>query len=354
MLPNIALISSLKEAHPELTCDYIASKGSLDRQILEKAGIPFHALYSGKLRRYFSFKNILDTWFITIGFFQSLALILSTKPKVLFSKGGFVSLPVVYAAYICKPLVHTKIVIHESDSLPGLTTRLSARCADKVLVTEFFSDQAFLKKHKKKIVRIGIPLRKEFDETITDENTLEELYGSFPNLPTILFVGGSLGAQQINELVHDLLPELLTIANVIHVCGKGKYVLKDSTGSRGRYKQVEFINEEFPYVLRQVDLVVSRAGATLLYEIAYAARPSILLPLGAHQSRGEQSFNADFCKNIGMSEVVASDSEELKHEILSVLKSTKKQETMKDACKKLVTMNPAIVISDLLDFMLIS
>ena len=292
--PNIALIPALKEAGFEI--HYIGSYEGMERSMIEKLGINYIGISSGKLRRYKSVKNFTDPFRVLKGFGESVKILKLIKPDVVFSKGGFVTVPVVFAAKRCK----IPTIIHESDMSPGLANRLCIPKADYVLAN---FPEALEKLPKKKGILSGTPIRQELFEG--DRERGLNFCGFTGAKPVLLVVGGSLGALAVNEAVRKILPKLTEKFDVVHLCGKGKFDedLKDVRG----YKQFEYINEEMKDIFKVTDIALSRAGANAICELLALRIPNVLIPLPAKASRGDQILNADSFKKQGFSEVLAEE-----------------------------------------------
>lgn len=292
--PNIALIPALKEAGFEI--HYIGSYEGMERSMIEKLGINYIGISSGKLRRYKSVKNLTDPFRVLKGFGESVKILKLIKPDVVFSKGGFVTVPVVFAAKRCK----IPTIIHESDMSPGLANRLCIPKADYVLAN---FPEALEKLPKKKGILSGTPIRQELFEG--DRERGLNFCGFTGAKPVLLVVGGSLGALAVNEAVRKILPKLTEKFDVVHLCGKGKFDedLKDVMG----YKQFEYINEEMKDIFKITDIALSRAGANAICELLALRIPNVLIPLPAKASRGDQILNADSFKKQGFSEVLAEE-----------------------------------------------
>lgn len=292
--PNIALIPALKEAGFEI--HYIGSYEGMERSMIEKLGINYIGISSGKLRRYKSVKNLTDPFRVLKGFGESVKILKLIKPDVVFSKGGFVTVPVVFAAKRCK----IPTIIHESDMSPGLANRLCIPKADYVLAN---FPEALEKLPKKKGILSGTPIRQELFEG--DRERGLNFCGFTGAKPVLLVVGGSLGALAVNEAVRKILPKLTEKFDVVHLCGKGKFDedLKDVRG----YKQFEYINEEMKDIFKITDIALSRAGANAICELLALRIPNVLIPLPAKASRGDQILNADSFKKQGFSEILAEE-----------------------------------------------
>lgn len=299
--PNIALIPKLKELGYEIY--YIGSKDGIEKKLIEELGIPYYGISSGKLRRYFDIKNFSDPFKVLKGLFEAKAILKKLKPNVVFSKGGFVTVPVVMAAKKCK----VPAIIHESDLTPGLANRLCIPSATKVCAN-FPETIKYLPDEK--AILTGSPIRSE----LFSGNKLAGLdfCGFTANKPVILVTGGSLGSVAVNEAVRNLLPTLLRDYQVIHLCGKGK--LDPSLNGKPGYVQFEYIKEELSNLFAASDLVISRAGANTICEILAMRKPNILVPLSAASSRGDQILNAESFHSQGFSYVVKE--EELSNETL--------------------------------------
>lgn len=291
--PNIALIPKLKEAGYQIK--YIGSKGGMETELVQKAGLDYVGISSGKLRRYFSLKNFSDPFKVLKGYFQAKKIIKKFKPDIVFSKGGFVTVPVVFAAN----KYNIPVIIHESDMTPGLANRLAIKKATKVCHN--FPETA---KHLgSKAVHTGSPIRSELFSG--NKITALDMCGFTANKPVIMVTGGSLGAENVNHLVRSALPELLKDFQVAHLCGKGK--LDESLTDTKGYAQFEYISEEMKDFFAMADMIISRAGANSICEISALNKPNILIPLSANASRGDQILNAKSYQEQGFSEVLDED-----------------------------------------------
>ncbi|MEY8356549.1 undecaprenyldiphospho-muramoylpentapeptide beta-N-acetylglucosaminyltransferase [Lachnospiraceae bacterium 54-53] len=277
--PNLALIPSLKERNYDI--HYIGSYQGIERKLIEGAGIPYTGISSGKFRRYFDLKNFSDPFRVLKGYGEALKLIKKHKPDVVFSKGGFVAVPVVMAAKRRK----VPVIIHESDMTPGLANKLCIPTASKVCCN-FPETLAYLPKDK--AILTGSPIRKEL---LKGDRVAGLKYAQLAaNRPVILIIGGSLGSVTVNTAVRGILPKLLKNYQVIHICGKGN--LDESlTGTEG-YVQYEYVDAPLKNLFAAADLMISRAGANSICEILALRKPNILIPLTAAASRGDQILNA--------------------------------------------------------------
>lgn len=255
--------------------------------MVKEFGVKFYPIYCGKLRRYFSFQNFLDFFKFLAGIFQSFMIIGKIKPDIVFSKGGFVSLPVVIGAFFRR----VPSFIHESDLSPGLANRISFRMCKKAFLS-FEESKKYLKNFKGEIIVSGSPVREEIVSG-NSERALKSLkFGD--KKPIIFVIGGSTGAKQINDLIFEAKDQLLKNFNIIHQCGSGKILEINDKG----YRAFGFIKEEYFDFLALSDLVVSRAGANALFELAIAKKKALIIPMGS--GRGDQLQNAKlFSKKIG-------------------------------------------------------
>ncbi len=289
--PNIALIKKFQKEGWQIY--YLGSENGIEKELIEGQNIPFYAISSGKLRRYFSWQNFIDPFKIFFGVIQAFAICLKLRPNVVFSKGGFVSFPVVVAAWLNR----IPVIIHESDLTPGLANKLSFPFADKICVT--FPETLHHIKNSTKATVTGTPIREEFFSG--DKEKGRQLCGFSPDKKTILVYGGSQGAESINKVVRQLLPEILDKFQIVHVCGKNNC---DASFSYQGYKQFEYLSGEFPHILALADLVIARSGANSIYELLALQKPHILIPLGRRSSRGDQIENAKYFANLGFSQVI--------------------------------------------------
>jgi len=297
--PNIALIPELKKEGYEI--HYIGSYDGMERAMIENLGINYIGISSGKLRRYKSAKNLTDPFRVLKGYNESVKVLKRIKPDVVFSKGGFVTVPVVFAAKRCR----IPAIIHESDMSPGLANKLCIPKADYVLAN---FPEALAKLPKNKGILSGTPIRQELFKGDREKGL--KFCGFTGEKPVLLVVGGSLGALAVNEAVRKILPKLTEKFDVVHLCGKGK--ADDSLKEVKGYAQFEYINEEMKDIFKITDIAISRAGANAICELLALRIPNILIPLPAKASRGDQILNADSFKNQGFSEVL--DEEDITEE----------------------------------------
>lgn len=293
--PNIALIPKLTEMGYQI--HYIGSKNGMEKPLIEKEGIPYYPISAGKLRRYLDLKNITDVFRVLDGVRQSVTILRKVKPSVVFSKGGFVSCPVVWAAWLCR----IPVVIHESDMTPGLTNRLSMPFASKVCYT-FPESGRHIPENKG--VLTGIPIRQALYKGKKEHGL--KLCGFSEGKPVIMVMGGSQGAESINKAVRNSLKTLLRNFQICHICGKGN--MNPDFNSIEGYRQFEYIDEELPHLFAMANLVVSRAGATSLFELLALKKPNLLIPLSKKASRGDQILNAESFQKQGFSQVLMEEN----------------------------------------------
>lgn len=293
--PNIALMPTLREAGYEIS--YIGSYEGIEKRLIEEQGVPYYGISSGKLRRYFDPKNFSDPFKVVKGLAQAVGLLRKLKPDIVFSKGGFVSVPVVLAAKICR----IPAIIHESDITPGLANKLAIPSATKVCCN-FPETLKYLPVEK--AVFTGSPIRQELLSG-NASSALSYCKLSAKEKPVLLIVGGSTGSKVINETVRAALPQLLEKYIIIHLCGKGNLdvALQNTTG----YIQLEYAGKELADLFALSDLVISRAGANAICELLALHKPNILIPLSAAASRGDQILNANSFKASGYSYVLEEE-----------------------------------------------
>lgn len=292
--PNLALLPSLRKEEFEI--HYIGSYNGIERRLIEDAGIPYDGISSGKLRRYFDIKNFSDPLRVLKGYGQAKRLMKQYRPDIVFSKGGFVSVPVVLAAKHYK----IPVIIHESDMTPGLANKICIPAAKKVCCN-FPETLNYLPKDK--AVLSGSPIR---EELLTGDRLSGLQYaGLSANRPVILVIGGSLGSVTVNHAVRSILPKLLSQFQVIHICGKGN--LDESLIGTSDYVQYEYVDKPLRHLFAAADLIISRAGANSICEILALRKPNILIPLSAAASRGDQILNANSFAKQGFSTVLEEE-----------------------------------------------
>ena len=290
--PNLALIEKLDRSCWDI--HYIGTRDSIEEELTRDAGVTFHAVSSGKLRRYLSLKNVTDAFRVLKGIGEARRVIRALRPDVLFSKGGYVSVPVVMAAKGKCP-----VIAHESDYSPGLANRIAARYADTVCVS--FSDT--LKDIRGgKGVFTGTPVRSALYRG--DRARALSFTGLTGNKPVLLCMGGSLGAATVNDCIRRALPQLLPAFDVVHLCGRGK--VDDSIRMDG-YLQYDYIKDELPDLFALADVVLSRAGANAVFELLALQKPAVLVPLTRGSTRGDQILNAEYFERNGYARYLSQE-----------------------------------------------
>lgn len=292
--PNLALLPFLQEAGFEIT--YMGSYDGIEKRLIEDFQIPYVGISTGKFRRYLDVKNLTDPFRVVKGYSEARKFLKEYRPDVIFSKGGFVSVPVVRAAASLK----IPCIIHESDMTPGLANKLCFPVAKKICCN---FPETFDMLPEEKAVLTGTPIREE----LAQGNKLAglEMCGFTANKPVIMVIGGSLGAANVNKAVRDALPQLLEKYQVVHLCGKDK--LDNLLLTTPGYKQFEYLKTELKDIFAIADIVISRAGANAICELLALRKPNILIPLPAASSRGDQLLNAQSFEAQGFSIVLQED-----------------------------------------------
>ncbi len=299
--PNIALIPRLRELGYDI--QYIGSYDGIEKKLIEEMDIPYHGISSGKLRRYFDLKNFSDPFRVIKGYAEARSILKKLKPDIVFSKGGFVAVPVVLAAKHC----HIPVIIHESDMTPGLANKLAIPSATKVCCN-FPETLQYLPQDR--AVLTGSPIRAELHEG--SRLAALEFCRFTADKPVLMVIGGSLGSANVNNAIRGILPELLKTFQVVHLCGKDK--LDPSLENTEGYVQFEYIKKELADLFALADVVVSRAGANAICELLELRKPALLIPLGSNASRGDQILNAESFQRQGFCEVLLEET--LKPELL--------------------------------------
>lgn len=335
--PNIALMPALKEAEYEIS--YIGSYNGIEKGLIESQHIPYYGISSGKLRRYFDLKNFSDPFKVIKGYRQSVSLLKKIKPDVVFSKGGFVSVPVVLAAKLC----HIPAIIHESDITPGLANKIAVQGA-KTVCCNFPETLQYLPEGK--AVLTGSPIRQELFKG-KPQKARQLCHFTDIHKPTLLIIGGSLGSKIVNEAIRGILPELLQKFNVIHLCGKGN--LDDSLTGLNGYAQFEYVSSELPDMFALADIAVSRAGANSICELLALHKPTLLIPLSAAASRGDQILNARSFEKQGFSYVLQEEQLD-EHALLDAINHVyENKEAYKEAMSKSGQMDSIGTIVELIE-----
>jgi len=334
--PNIALLPELRKRGYDI--HYIGSYNGIEKELIQQFDIPYHGISSGKLRRYFSVQNFTDPFRVLKGFGEAKKLIKTLKPDVIFSKGGFVSVPVVIAG----KQLSVPTIIHESDMTPGLANKLAIPSASKVCCN---FPETLNHLPKEKAVLTGCPIRREL--LSGNRKAALEFCGLSSDKPVLLIIGGSLGSIVVNQAIRRILPDLLKDFQVIHLCGKDKVdaSLKNQKG----YVQFEYIQQELKDLLALSDVVISRAGANAICELLALHKPNLLIPLSRNASRGDQILNAHSFERQGFSVVI--EEEALTDEVLlaSIHKLYQNKDAYISAMKKSSQQDSVNTILDLIE-----
>lgn len=292
VVPNIALIEHLRELGWET--GYIGSYAGIEKTLIEPMGVPYYGISTGKLRRQLSLRNLLTPFQVLRGIGQAWRYLRLIKPDVVFSKGGFVAFPIVFAAWLNR----IPVLIHEADLTPGLANKLSMPFANHICIN--FPGGLKYYRNANKVSVTGIPLR----AGLVAGNAARglEFLGFTKDKPVLLIFGGSLGSKKLNSVVHEIAPQLTKTFQIVHVCGPNN--TNDADQSLANYRQYPYINDNFGDILACADIVISRAGANAVYELIALAKPHILIPLPTTASRGDQIENAEYTKQQGLSRVI--------------------------------------------------
>lgn len=289
VIPSLPVVQALVAAGSEV--HFVGSTSGLEERLVAPLGIPYHGIQTGKIRRYFALENFVDALRIPVGIAQAWRLLARIRPVVVFSKGGFVSFPLVVGARLHR----IPVVAHESDLTPGLANRLAAQFATTLCVN--FEGTRM---RRANVVVTGTPLRRDLMQG--DRGRGRRLLGVGPTRPVLLVVGGSLGARRLNEVLRASLDRLLESYDVVHVCGAGKR--DESLGDLPGYTQREYVSEDWGHIIAAADLVISRAGANALSEWLALGKPHLLVPLPRTASRGDQIENAAYAESRSWSMVL--------------------------------------------------
>jgi len=294
--PLLALREPLQSLYPDIKFIWIGTPSGPEKTLVRSQGIEFHWIFSGKLRRYFSWRNFVDPFLVFVGFIQSLILLRRLRPQVVVSAGSFVAVPVVLAAW----LLRIPVLVHQQDIRPGLANKVSAFFAQRITITFPESIRSF---PAKKVVHTGNPVRPEI--LLGDADKGRQMFGLSADLPVVVVIGGGTGALRLNQLIIGALPELLQFCQVVHITGKGKKLpplaLKDKAEL---YHAYEFVVDGLPDLLAAADLVVSRAGLGFLSELAAVGKPAIIIPI----PQSHQEDNAKYFAERGAVVYVSQDT----------------------------------------------
>lgn len=336
VMPNIALLPELRLK--DYLIAYIGSENGIEKELIQEQHVKYYGISSGKLRRYMSLQNLTDPFKVLKGYSQAKKILKKLKPDVVFSKGGFVTVPVVVAA----GRMGIPVIIHESDMTPGLANKIAMRYAKTICCT-FPETIKYIPEEKG--VLTGTPIRAEL--IMGDKSRGLEFTGLAPGKPVILVVGGSTGAKNLNEALWAILPELVKSYNVVHLCGAGKSD-SDYDNIRG-YVQFEYVNEQMRDLLALADIVVSRAGANAIFEFLTLRKPNLLVPLPAESSRGDQILNANSFKKQGYSAVLEEKDITPKSLMKAINSLYKNRQGFKEAMEKSTLQDSVAKIISIID-----
>lgn len=334
--PNMALIPVLKEKGYDI--HYIGSYDGIEKKLIEEMGIPYHGISTGKLRRYFNLKNFSDPFRVVKGLSEAKSLMKELEPDVVFSKGGFVAVPVVLAAHS----KHVPVICHESDMTPGLANKIAIPKASRVCCN--FPETA-AKLPEGKAVVTGTPIRKELFEG--DAAAAMSFCGFTELRPTLLIIGGSSGSVRVNEAIWSCIEDITKTYNVIHLCGKGK--TNDTYKDLPNYVQFEYIKQELANLLALADVVVSRAGANAICELLALKKPSVLIPLSLEASRGDQILNAESFEKSGYAKLLREEDVTDKSLLDAINEVYKNRDLYIKAMECSTTTDSITLITDMID-----
>jgi len=337
--PGLAVIESLRRMAFQGRIVWIGSEKEMDRQIVESAGVEFRAIPSGKFRREFSFRNLTDLGRIAAGYLRARSILAELNPAILFSKGGYVSVPPCRAAAGLGIPVFT----HESDASPGLATRLNARYAERILTSWEDTASFFPFSLRTKVIRTGNPVRPSLFEGSRQRGI--EHFGLDPNLPIVLVIGGSQGALELNRLVREALPLLCPRVQIVHQTGTAHYeealaAIPADPQIRAAYRPLGYIGPEIADLYAAADLVAGRAGAGTVWEAASLEKPMVLVPLAGSGTRGDQVENAKLAEKAGAARVLMGqdvNARTFAEIVLSFLEPERRQ-TAVEACRALTRL----------------
>lgn len=311
--PGLAVIQALKAKGFEGRIVWIGSRKDLDRGIVEKEGIEYFAIPSGKLRRSLTLKNLADAFRVAAGFVASRRLLATLKPALLFSKGGYVSVPPCRAAASLGITYFT----HESDTSPGLATRLNAGKAAKILLSWPKTASMLGAALQDRIAIVGNPVRPSL--FLGDAARGRKILGAPDNLPIVFFVGGSQGSRQVNEIVRAIRPRLEGKAFIAHQTGKELFDPAANAQKPGRYTALPYIGEEMSDILAASTIVAGRAGAGTVWESAALGKPMVLIPLAGSGTRGDQVENAEMAERAGAGICLGSEKASPENTLAAIL-----------------------------------
>lgn len=337
IVPAVQVINALKEKDPNLELLWIGSRIGMEKDLVPKYGIQFQAVLTGKIRRYFSFSNITDFLRIPFGVIQAGKILASFKPQVVFSKGGFASIPTVIAAW----MQNIPILSHESDIVPGLANKKLAWFTTKIALS--FPDRRNYFEKDKTFVS-GFPIRQDIFNG-DKERAIRFCNFTNPNQPILFITAGGQGSVRINNAIVPILPELVQKFNIVHQCGQFQYEellpQVQQYVDQGVYKIFPYIHNEMPDILKAADVIVSRAGSTI-FELAALHKRMLLIPL-EESANNHQHENAVFFAEAGLAKVLVEKNLEphiLYKNVLDIFYELK-EEDIEAASQKVIHPNAA-------------
>jgi UDP-N-acetylglucosamine--N-acetylmuramyl-(pentapeptide) pyrophosphoryl-undecaprenol N-acetylglucosamine transferase len=330
--PGLAVAQALRAKGFEGRIAWIGSKKALDRSIVEAEGIEYHPIPSGKLRRSFSFENLADVVRVGAGYIASWKILKKLRPTLLFSKGGYVSVPP------CRAAAHLGIpyLTHESDASPGLATRLNSNGAAAILAAWPRTAEKFSASLRGKVKVVGNPVRHSL--LLGDPRKGREILNAPEGMPVISFLGGSQGSKQINDIVAEILPRLAGKAFVFHQTGRELFDAGHFVPCPGTYLPLAYVGKEIADILAATRLVVGRSGAGTLWESLALGIPMVLIPLSGPGTRGDQVENAALAQEAGAAKSFSGDDarpEKILEAILEFLDSAASYGKARDSCLNL-------------------
>lgn len=339
--PGLAIIEQLRPRwHGRIV--WIGSGKAVERAPVEEAGIEFFEIPSGKLRRSLSLENVADAFRVIAGYFAARRLLSRLRPVLLFSKGGYVSVPPCMAA----ASLGIPYFTHESDLSPGLATRLNARRADAILVSWEQTVRSLPQEQRARATVVGNPVRAAISQA--DSAIGRAWLGFDANLPIILVLGGSQGARQVNQLIEAILPALSGKARVAHQTGPGNEPCRPTDDG---YHGFGFVSGELPHLLAAADIIVGRAGAGTIWESAAAGKAMVLIPLAGSASRGDQVENAELLAEAGAAVCLTGRDvtpAELQIRLMPLIESAETRQAMARAARAMARPDAAAIIADMI------
>lgn len=348
IIPTLAVIDKLKELNKDIDILYVGSRGGMEAKIVPEKGLPFKGIFCGKLRRYFSWENFTDIFRVITGLFQSFYIVLTYRPSVIFAKGGYVTVPVGLAG----GLLRIPLVLHESDTVLGLSNRILSRFATKLSLG--FPPDNYPQSVRNKGHYTGSPINPEVMKILSSskEEGVKH-FGLDPGIPVLFVTGGSQGARAINTSVSSVMENLLEKVQVIHQAGKPDYPElsgkreKLPENLRKKYRLYDYISDDMAKALFSADLILTRGGANTLCECLILKKPTIIIPL-PKAANDHQRKNGRVLVESGASIMI--DQAELTPELLlktinDIILSPCALEDMAEGAKKIAKPDAALSVA---------